>query len=217
MCATSSSVSLFVFERAVPLEHRELGLVQLALLAAAKGFADLVHAGQRGRERALHLILGAGVQPARRAAHAEHLDGVEVHIEAGAGHDRRRLELEHALRVEERTRRLQRLVPAAQVREPLADQVTEIAVGPGEALAAPVLELDARGLHLPFAPDTLYLHDRAEQLHLGARHLRAAGVVLQREAASGDGDHAAGEPHGRIGAERGQTRSRTARQHGSTS
>ena len=88
--------------RAVPLQHRELGVVTSADLAPTKARRDLVDARQPLGEEALHLVLRRRAQPPGPAPVASrHFERIEVKVEPGRRHDDGRLHLQEAARVEE--------------------------------------------------------------------------------------------------------------------
>ena len=95
-------------EGTVPLEHGELGLVALAQLVVAEALGELIDALEAAREQPLHLVLGAGDQVAL-ALPSLHGHRIEVHVEPGARHHQRRLDLEEVLLIEEGAHRAQQL------------------------------------------------------------------------------------------------------------
>ena len=67
----------------IPLQHAELPLVMSAVLFGAIAPAQLKNAGGAGAQEALHLVLGAGRQPAdAMALRVAHLERREVQVEA---------------------------------------------------------------------------------------------------------------------------------------
>jgi hypothetical protein len=101
--------------RAVPFEHRELGVVMRSALALAKARCELIDMRIALRQEALHLVLGRGTEPARCSALAlDYLEGVEVQIEPRRNDHRRGLDFEKAASVEEPTHRRANLRALAQ-------------------------------------------------------------------------------------------------------
>ena len=104
---------------AIPLEHRELGLVPAAELVVAEHAAQLVDVAAACREQPFHRVLGRSVQvvePRAETARARR-DAFEREVrDAGRG-QRRRLDLEHAARREESADQRVDLGSAAQGRE----------------------------------------------------------------------------------------------------
>ena len=81
----------------IPLDHRELGIVPTAFLAAPKHRPDLEDGGSAGRQQALHVVLGRGLQevPVHGA------QAVDGRVGDGAPPQHRRLHFEHLARSEE--------------------------------------------------------------------------------------------------------------------
>jgi len=129
---------------AVPLEHGELDAVASAVFAVAEHLAQLEDAVHAPSQQALHLVLGAGDQVARRRGGARalrdaHLDRRQVHLDARAGHHQRGLDLDEPLPAEVAAQAVedggathQVAVQAAAV----ALQAHQVAVGGGEGLPA---------------------------------------------------------------------------------
>src|SRR5262249_36511472 len=98
----------------VPLEHRELGLVERAFFVAPKAATDLMDAIEAGAEEPLHLVLGARDQEAR-VSRPTHLERAQMEVEARARHDEWRLDLQRSACLEERARLAQRCRAQAKV------------------------------------------------------------------------------------------------------
>ena len=96
--------ALLVPADAVPLEQRELGLVPAAELVVAKHAAELVDVAAARREQALHRELGRRLKILRRRPQAARArdDALDRGVRHAGARQRRRLDLEHAARGEER-------------------------------------------------------------------------------------------------------------------
>ena len=81
---------------AVPLDHRELGIVPRAELPLAEARADLVYPVHPGGEELLHLQLRRGAQEGVAARRT-----VDVRLRGGRGDPYRRRDLGESARVEE--------------------------------------------------------------------------------------------------------------------
>ena len=90
---------MMVVAHAVPLDHRELGVVPAAALAVAIDLADLPDVAAARGEQALHRVLGRGLQEAAASA-GDRLDAREVHVGHRGCAECRRFDFERASRGE---------------------------------------------------------------------------------------------------------------------
>jgi hypothetical protein len=163
-------------------------LVPIPALVAPEAPAELVDASETSREESLHLVLGARDEPPGRA-HAEHLEGGEVNVQAWARDRQRRLDLEEVLRVEQAANlppragaspeEPDRAAPIAMEREPVASLSRER--GPRRRTESNVARPEAScGLvHVELSPRPQVLFARGIPHHPVGR-----GLVLQQQEAA---------------------------------
>ena len=108
-----------IIARAIPLDERELRVVQRALLFLAEDAADLVDGLGPGRQEPLHGELRRGLQPEGPRLSAGRADverkRIEVPIDDRIGREDRRFHFQEAAVVEELAKLPQQAGPQAQV------------------------------------------------------------------------------------------------------
>src|SRR6185295_18191335 len=142
---------MMVVAHAIPLDHRELGVVPAAAFAVAIDLADLPDVAAARGEQALHRVLGRGVQEPATSG-SRRLDACDVDV----GHCRaaqcRRFDFERASCGEVLARRAQHCCSYFECRDgrsrPPAHLLTDLAMGRPSCTVACGTSVDSQSIRL---------------------------------------------------------------------